>query len=84
MMPESAPASDFLRTRLAQIARLVALQRANRPDLAAQPEGLLGRAVEVMIRDCLDLRVPSPALLAATDAACWIGDSDQDSDAEAA
>ena len=33
-----------------------------------------GGALDSMVRDCVDLRVPSAALLAATDGACWIGD----------
>ena len=81
--PESVPRAAFLRLRLAQIARLVVLQRPRDPLLAAQPPDLLARAIEVMIRDCLALQVPSPALLAATDGACWIGEWEGAHDAAA-
>jgi hypothetical protein len=66
--------ADLVGTRLAQIARLVALQRAGDPGFAEFSEALPLRTIQAMVRDCVQLGVSDPALIAATDGACWTGD----------
>ena len=62
---ELSPQAEFVQ---------VALQRAADPALADLPESLVLRTVQAMVRDCLRSGVAGPALIAATDAACWTSD----------
>jgi hypothetical protein len=77
MTIDRSPQAALARARLAQVARLVALDYSGDPRLAKQPEASILLAVAGMIRDCVSFGVPSLALEAATHGACWIGDLDQ-------